>query len=156
AAIEFLPLVALAAAGARSARNALALAAAVGGVYLLTKVQVGGQSLGYVLAFANAGLFALYVILGHRVSRQTQLGGIDGLAAAMLVALIVVTPIGGWEAGGALSSPIALAAGLGVGVCSSVLPYVCDQLAMQKLSRANYALAVSLLPAMAILIGVVV
>ena len=47
-------------------------------------------------------------------------------------------------------------AGVGVGVASSVIPYVCDQLAMARLSRAGYALLVSLLPATATVIGIVV
>jgi inner membrane transporter RhtA len=51
---------------------------------------------------------------------------------------------------------VALAAGVGVGLSSSVIPYVTDQLAMSKLSRAAYALMVSLLPATATVIGVVV
>jgi inner membrane transporter RhtA len=156
AAIEFLPVVVLASAGVRSPRNALAVAAAVAGVFLLTEVRLTAQALGYVCAFANAALFALYVVLAHRVSREPRLGGLDGLAAAMLVALVVVTPIGGWSAGRALLDPAALAAGAGVGICSSVVPYVCDQLAMRTLSRPTYALAVSLLPAAATLIGVVV
>ena len=58
AAIEFLPVIALAAVGARTVRNALALALAVPGVYLLTDVQLGGQPLGIAFAFANAILFA--------------------------------------------------------------------------------------------------
>jgi inner membrane transporter RhtA len=41
-------------------------------------------------------------------------------------------------------------------VSSSVIPYVCDQLAMARLTRAAYALMVSLLPAAATVIGVVV
>src|SRR5215218_6067944 len=60
AAIEFLPVIALAALGARTPRNAAALAVAVPGVYLLTGVHLEGGALGLVLAFANAGLFALY------------------------------------------------------------------------------------------------
>jgi inner membrane transporter RhtA len=43
-----------------------------------------------------------------------------------------------------------------VGICSSVIPYVSDQLAMRRLARATYALMVSLLPATATVIGVVV
>ena len=39
---------------------------------------------------------------------------------------------------------------------SSVIPYVADQLAMRELPRATYALMVSLLPATATVIGVVV
>jgi inner membrane transporter RhtA len=51
---------------------------------------------------------------------------------------------------------VLLAAGIGVGVSSSVIPYVCDQLAMARLPRATFALLLSLLPAMASLIGAVV
>src|SRR4051794_23119221 len=63
AAIEFLPVIVLAALGARTPRNALALALAVPGVYLLTGVQVDVAPLGLASAFANAGLFALYIVL---------------------------------------------------------------------------------------------
>jgi len=156
AAIEFLPVVAIAASGVRTVRNAGALAAAVGGVVLLTEVRIAGEPLGFALAFANAGLFALYIVLAHRVSRDASLGGLDGLAAAMLVALVVVTPIGAWSVLPALASPTAIAAGVGVGVTSSLIPYVCDQLAMRKMARPTYALAVSLLPATAIVIGAAV
>jgi inner membrane transporter RhtA len=156
AAIEFLPVIALAAVGARSVRNVVALAAAVAGVYMLTEVRLTGEPLGLAFAFANAILFALYIVLAHRVSRERELGGIDGLAAAMVVALAVVTPIGGWTVAGALLNPVAVGAGIGVGISSSLIPYVCDQLAMRKLPRASYALAVSILPATATVIGLVV
>jgi inner membrane transporter RhtA len=156
AAIEFLPVVALAALGARTPRNAAALLLAVPGVYLLTNVRLEGQPVGVAFAFANALLFALYIVLAHRVARHDDLGGIDGLAAAMLIAVLVVTPIGGWEALPALTDPVALLAGVGVGVSSSVIPYVSDQLAMRRLARATYALMVSLLPATATVIGIVV
>ena len=156
AAIEFLPVIALAALGARSARNVAAMALAVPGVYLLTGLQLEGAPLGVALAFANALLFAAYIVLAHRVARHGGLSGIDGLGASMLVAAVVVTPIGGWEVLPALDDPVALLAGVGVGVCSSVIPYVSDQLAMRRLPRATYALMVSLLPATATVIGIVV
>jgi len=156
AAIEFLPVIALAALGARTPRNAAALALAVPGVYLLTGVQFEGEPLGVALAFANALLFAAYIVLAHRVARLGGLSGIDGLAASMLIAVVVVTPIGGWEVLPALADPVALLAGAGVGLCSSVIPYVSDQLAMRRLARATYALMVSLLPATATVIGIVV
>jgi inner membrane transporter RhtA len=153
AAIEFLPVIALAALGARTPRNAAALALAVPGVYLLTGVQLGGEPLGVALAFANAGLFALYIVLAHRAA---QGAGVDALGMAMIMALIVVTPLSGWAAVPALGDPVAILAGIGVGISSSVIPYVCDQLAMERLPRATYALMVSLLPATAAVIGVVV
>jgi inner membrane transporter RhtA len=153
ASIEFLPVIVLAALGARTVRNVGALVLAVPGVYLLTGVHMGGEPLGVALAFANAALFAAYIVLAHRVAGD---GGIDGLAAAMLVALVVVTPLAGWAALPALGDPVGILAGIGVGVSSSVIPYVADQVAMARLSRAAYALMVSLLPATATVIGLIV
>jgi inner membrane transporter RhtA len=156
AAIEFLPVIALAAIGARNRRNALALGLAVPGVYLLTGVRIEGEALGIAFAFANAGLFALYIVLAHHVSRLGELSGVDGLAGSMLIAALAVTPLAGWAALPALADPVALAAGMGVGISSSVIPYVSDQLAMRRLARSSYALMVSLLPATATVIGIVV
>ncbi|HKG66509.1 MAG TPA: EamA family transporter [Solirubrobacteraceae bacterium] len=153
AAIEFLPVVGLAALGARTPRNAAALLLAVPGVYLLTGIQLEGEPLGVALAFANAGLFALYIVLAHRAA---QGAGVDALGLAMLIAAVVVTPLAGREALPAFADPVALLAGIGVGISSSVIPYVFDQLAMARLARATYALLVSLLPATAAVIGVVV
>jgi inner membrane transporter RhtA len=51
---------------------------------------------------------------------------------------------------------VVLGAGIGVAVCSSVIPYVFDQLAMARLPRATFALLLSLLPACAASIGFVV
>ena len=67
AAIEFLPVIALAAVGMRTARNALALATAAGGVYCSSASK--GEPLGVAFAFANAALFALYIVFAHRVAR---------------------------------------------------------------------------------------
>jgi inner membrane transporter RhtA len=154
AAIEFLPVIALAALGARGPRHLAALASAVAGVWLLTDVVLAGSPVGVVLAFANAALFALYIVLAHRVAQRPELDGIDGLAAAMTIALVAVTPLAAWAAVPALGDPAALLAGVGVGIASSVIPYVCDQLAMARLSRATYALMVALLPATATVIGI--
>jgi inner membrane transporter RhtA len=156
AAIEFLPVIALAALGVRSRRNAAALACAVAGVYLVTGLHFAGEPLGVAFAFANAALFAAYIVLAHRTARLQELTSIDGLAMSMLVAAVVITPIAGWAVIPAIGDPVALAAGAGVGICSSVIPYVADQLAMRRLARATYALMVSLLPATATVIGVVV
>jgi inner membrane transporter RhtA len=153
AAIEFLPVIALAALAARTPRNVFALVLAVGGVYLLTDVRLVAEPLGFALAAANAVLFALYIVLGHRIAQAEE---IDGLALAMLAAAVVALPIGFADATPAFGDPLALAAGIGVGVSSSVIPYVCDQLAMARLPRATYALMVSLLPATATVIGIVV
>ncbi|MCN0155057.1 EamA family transporter [Salinispora arenicola] len=156
AAIEFLPVIALAAFAARTRRNLLALVCAVAGVYLLTDVRLVAEPLGIAFAAANAVLFAAYIVLGHRVAHRRHLHGIDGLALSMLLAAVIALPIGIWDAAPAVVDVVALAAGVGIGVSSSVIPYVTDQLAMARLPRATYALLVCLLPATATVVGIIV
>lgn len=155
-AIEFLGPIALAAAGVRTWRNAIALLLAVTGVYLLTEVRFSSAWFGYVFAFANALLFVFYVVLGHRVAMSGASNGIDRLGAAMLVAMFAAVPLGLREAVPAFQQPVLLLASIGVGVCSSVIPYVADQLTMARLPRASFAMMLSLLPATATVIGVLV
>jgi inner membrane transporter RhtA len=162
-AIEFLGTVVLAAAGARTRRNLIALALAIGGVFVLTSVRLVSEPLGFVFAFGNCAGFMLYVILGHRIANRpvhgtsrTPMSGIDQLGLAMLIACVVATPFGIVAAAPAVTHPAWLAWGAGVGVCSSVIPYVTDQLAMARLSRASFALMLALLPAAATVIGLVV
>ena len=171
-AIEFLGTVILAAIGARTRRNLLALVLAVGGVVVLTDVRLSGQPLGFVFAFANCAGFMLYVILGHRIantplagamaqggdadSSASPMSGIDQLGLSMLIAAAVATPVGIGYAAAAFTHPLWLAWGIGVGLCSSVIPYVTDQLAMARLNRSTFALMLALLPAVATIIGFVV
>jgi inner membrane transporter RhtA len=166
-AIEFLGTVILAAVGARTRRNLLALLLAVGGVAVLTDVRLGGQPLGFVFAFANCIGFMLYVMLGHRIANTSAQGadtargaspmsGIDQLGLSMLIAAVVATPLGIGYAGVAFTHPLWLAWGIGVGLCSSVIPYITDQLAMARLARSTFALMLALLPATAALIGFLV
>ena len=70
AAIEFVPVIALAGLAARTVRNALALLLAVLGVYLLTDVRLAAEPVGVGFAVANAMLFALYIVLGHHVAHS--------------------------------------------------------------------------------------
>jgi inner membrane transporter RhtA len=156
AAIEFAGPILLAVVGVRSWRNFAALGLAVAGVAALAEVSLGGSPAGLAFALVNMVLFTGYIVVAHRVSRHDHLGGIDGLAMAMLVAAVVALPVGAADALPALGDPVAVAAAIGVGVTSSVVPYVFDQLAMRRLARATYALMVALLPATATVIGVVV
>ena len=165
-AIEFLGTVILAALGARTPRNLAALILAVGGVAALTDARLAGQPVGFVLAFANCAGFMLYVILAHRIASTSgktpspDLGpgsrAIDQLGMAMLIAAVAVAPAGIGGAAPAFGHPAWLLWGAGVGVCSSVIPYVTDQLAMARLPRATFALMLALLPAAATVIGLVV
>lgn len=152
-AIEFVAPIGLAAVGVRSARNLIALVVAVGGVTILTDVRLAASPTGYAFAFGNCALFVLYIVLGHRISGS---GGIDRLSLSMLIAMVAALPIGISDAAPAFLDIRLLAAGIGVGVSSSVIPYVTDQLAMARLPRATFALFLSILPATATAIGFLV
>lgn len=169
-AIEFLGTLALAALGARNARNLVALALAIAGVAALTELRLVAAPWGFAFAFANCAGFMVYVILGHRIAHTrvdarppadaaeppaADMSGIDQLGAAMIVAALVITPIGLNAALPAFEHPLWLVWAVGVGICSSVIPYVSDQLAMARLPRTTFALMLALLPAAATVMGLI-
>jgi inner membrane transporter RhtA len=156
AAIEFVGTIGLALHGLRTARNLAALAVAVLGVFLLIDIRWAGDLLGLFWACLNGALFVGYIALGHRIAAGGAAGGVDRLGAAMAAAFLFVLPVGLGDALLAFRDPVLLLAGVGVGVCSSVVPYVCDQLAMARLPRASFALLLALLPATATVVGAVV
>jgi inner membrane transporter RhtA len=163
-AIEFLGTVALAAAGSRTPRNMLAILLTTCGIIALTNIRLSGQPIGFAFAFANSVLFALYIILGHRIANSgtASVGGarmpgnLDRLGVAMIVSTMVMTPFGFIGALPAFTNLHLLAAGVAVGICSSVIPYVTDQVAMARLSRATFALMLGTLPLFGTLIGALV
>jgi inner membrane transporter RhtA len=154
AAIEFVGVIGLALYGMRTQRNRVALSVAVAGVFVLIHVRWSSDLVGLAWAFANGALFVLYVVLGHRIARAGN--GIERLGAAMAIALVAVFPVGIVQAIHAFAYPKLVLAGVGVGICSSVIPYVCDQLAMARLPRASFALMLTLLPASATIIAAIV
>lgn len=156
AAIEFAGSISLALYGLRTPRNVWALAFTVAGVFLLIGVHWATDLIGLLWAALNGVLFVFYVVLSHRIANADGASGIERLGSAMAVAFIVVFPIGVVQAAHAFSHPILIFAGIGVGISSSVIPYVCDQLAMARLSRATFALMLALLPACATIIGALV
>jgi inner membrane transporter RhtA len=156
AAIEFVGSIALALYGLRTSRNFAALALTVAGVFLLIGLRWASDVTGLLWAALNGVLFVLYVVLGHRIANADGASGIERLGSAMAIAFIVVFPIGIVQAAHAFSRPLLVLAGIGVGICSSVIPYGCDQLAMARLSRATFALMLALLPACATIIGALV
>jgi len=165
ASIEFLGIVALAAYGARSRRNVTALGLSCAGIALLTQVRIDGSATGLAWSAANCLGFAVYVVLGHRIATvgpdasaaaTNRPTGVDRLSVAVVVAAVVATPVGIAQAEPAFTHPAWLLWGVGVGVCSTVIPYVADQWAMSRLPRASYALMLALLPVTATICGLVV
>ena len=157
AAIEFLPVILVAALGARRPRNLAALGLAVTGVYLLTDVRLAGETAGFAVRVRERRAVRAL----HRARRPRREAGHDGRhrrsrRPPCWSRRSSSRRSAGSQPRGPSAIPIAIAAGLGVGITSSVIPYVCDQLALARIARATYALLVSLLPATATVIGIAV
>jgi inner membrane transporter RhtA len=155
-AIEFTGPVAVAALGSRTRRDLLALALAVAGVLLLADVHLSGEPLGVVLALLAGALWAAYIVLGHRVASDPAIRPQDGLATGMALGALVLAPFLVSEAVPGLTDAGLLAACIAVGISSSVVPYVLEQIAMRRLPRARFALLLALLPATAAIVGAIV
>ena len=156
ATIEFVGVIGIALYGTRTRRNLAALALAVAGLFLLIDVRWSNDPLGLSWAALNGVLFVVYVVLGHRAAENGAGDGVERLGAAMAIAFLFVIPIGLLQALQAFGSLTLVLAGVAVGICSSVIPYVCDQLAMSRLPRATFALLLALLPATATIVALVV
>jgi inner membrane transporter RhtA len=156
AAMEFVGTIGVALYGLRTRRNLAALALAVLGVSMLIDVKWASDPLGLFWAILNGALFVGYIVLGHKISQGGASGGVERLGAAMAIAFFFVMPFGVVQAAKAFGSVNLILAGIGVGICSSVIPYISDQLAMSRLPRASFALMLALLPATATIIGIIV
>ncbi|MEX3008614.1 DMT family transporter [Hoeflea sp. TYP-13] len=156
AALEFVGTIGVALYGLRTGRNFAALALAVIGVYILIDVRWSSDPLGLFWAFLNGALFVGYIVLGHKAASDGAANGIERLGAAMAIAFLILMPIGFVQAAQVFGAVNLVLAGIGVGICSSVIPYICDQLAMSRLPRASFALLLALLPATATVIAAIV
>jgi inner membrane transporter RhtA len=154
-AIEFCGPVAVAAVASRRPRDVTAVCLAAAGVLLIADVRWSAAPLGLVWALAAAAMWAAYIVLGARVA--TVGNGIDDLAVGFAVAAVLLSPVLLLGAGhpGVLLDPMVLLLGLGVGVLSSVVPYVLDQVVLRRVGRARFAVLLALLPATATVVGLV-
>jgi inner membrane transporter RhtA len=152
--IEFLGPLAVALAGSRRWLDAFWALLAGGGVVLLTEGGGEVNLVGVLFAVAAGALWGLYILVGAALGRHTTEG--NGLALGMAVAALVVVPFGVADGGTALLEPWVLVAGLGVALLSSVVPYSLDLEALRRIPASVFGILMSLEPAMAALIGLLV
>lgn len=152
--IEFLGPLAVALAGSRRWLDAFWALLAAGGVVLLMAGRGDLNLAGFLFALGAGLCWGLYILLGAALGRHTTEG--NGLALGMAVAALVVVPFGLASSGTALIQPWVLVAGLGVALLSSVIPYSLDLEALRKISPRVFGILMSLEPAMAALIGLIV
>ncbi len=152
--IEFLGPLGVALAGSRRWLDAGWALLAAGGVALLMNARGELDLLGCLFALGAAVCWALYILLSAALGRRTSQG--SGLALGMVVAALVVAPFGVASSGAALLHPDILAAGLGVAVLSSVIPYSLELEALRSMPPRVFGILMSLEPAVAALVGLAV
>jgi inner membrane transporter RhtA len=157
--IEFLGPLAVAVVSSRRLIDLLWVGLAGTGVALLTRTGApagAGHRVGLAgLAFAllAGAAWAAYIIFSRATGRRFP--GASGLTIAMLVAAIAIIPAGVTAGRGALLRPGILAAGLVVGLLSSIIPYTLELEALRRVPARVFGIWMSLEPAVAALVGLI-
>jgi inner membrane transporter RhtA len=153
--LEFVGPLTVAIAGTRSHRDVIWVVLAAAGVVLLAPgIGDGLDALGVAFALTAGGFWGAYILIAARIGRGSA--GLGGLSAAMIYATIILVPFGVADAGADLLHPGVLAAGLGVALLSSVLPYTVELEALRRLPERTFGVLLSLEPAVAALVGLIV
>jgi inner membrane transporter RhtA len=153
---EFSGPLAVAVFGSRRRADLLWAGLAAVGILMLSGQLGGGAAIdlgGALLALLAGAFWACYILLSARVGGRSE--GLGGLAIAITISALLVTPFGIAQGGGELGSPAVLAAGLGVGLLSSAIPYALEIEALRRLPNAVFGVLMSLEPAVAALVGFV-
>jgi inner membrane transporter RhtA len=154
--IEFLGPLGVAVAMSRRRLDLVWVALAASGVALFADRGAGDalDTTGVVLVLGAAAFWAAYILMSARTGRAFP-GG-TGLTLAMVVGATVIAPIGVADAGGALLDPELLAAGAGVALLASAIPYALEMEALRRLPTSVFGILLSLEPGVAALAGLVV
>jgi inner membrane transporter RhtA len=152
--LEFTGPLAVAILGSRTRLDVVwALLAASGIVLFAPDIGDGLDPVGVLFAFGAAAMWAFYILLSARVGRGPA--GLGGLSAAMILAAVILIPIGIHDGGSELISPAIAATALAVAVLSSAVPYALELQALRRLPANTFGILLSLEPAAAAAIGAV-
>jgi inner membrane transporter RhtA len=154
-ALEFSGPLAVAAFSSRRPIDFLWIALAVGGLLLILRPDAGSAALaplGVACALGAGVCWALYIVFGQKAGAEH---GAQTTALGMLVAAVIVIPIGVAHAGAALLAPQVLLLGAAVGVLGTAFPYALEMFALTRLPARTFGTLMSLEPAVGALAGLV-
>ncbi len=152
--VEFIGPLGVAVFGSRRAVDVAWVVLAAAGIALIAPWGGGGADvLGVLLALAAGGCWAAYILLGGRISRMIPGGA--AVALGMTIAAFVAVPAAVATGGFARLTPTLLAAGIGVALLSSAIPYTLEMVALKELPARTFGILMSLEPAVAALAGLV-
>ena len=154
-AIEFAGPLAVAIWSSRRAVDFVWVALAIVGLALLLPLGLSGSTLdplGVLYAMGAAVFWALYIVFGKRAG---HLHAGQSVSLGLLVAALVVVPVGVAHAGAALLSPSVLLVGVAVAAISSALPISLEMMALKRLPKEAFGIMISMEPAVAALLALV-
>ncbi len=152
--VEFIGPLGVAVFGSRRAVDVAWVVLAAGGIALIAPWGGGGaDAVGVLLALAAGACWAAYILLGGRVSRMIPGGA--AVATGMTIAAFVAVPAAVATGGFARLTPGLFAAGIGVALLSSAIPYTLEMIALKELPARTFGILMSLEPAVAALAGLV-
>lgn len=152
-AIEFAGPLAVAIWSSRRAVDFVWVALAIAGLALLLPLGLSGSTLdplGVLYAVGAAVFWALYIVFGKRAG---HLHAGQSVSLGLLVAALVVVPVGVAHAGAALLSPSVLLVGVAVAAISSALPISLEMMALKRLPKEAFGIMISMEPAVAALLA---
>ena len=154
-AIEFAGPLAVAIWSSRRAVDFVWVALAIVGLALLLPLGLSGSTLdqlGVLYSVGAAVFWALYIVFGKRAG---HLHAGQSVSLGLLVAALVVVPVGVAHAGAALLSPSVLLVGVAVAAISSALPISLEMMALKRLPKEAFGIMISMEPAVAALLALV-
>ena len=151
--VEFIGPLGVAVFGSRKAVDVLWVVLAAAGIALITPWTGGSgvDPVGVLLALAAGGCWAAYIVLGGHLSRM--LPGGAAVATGMLIAALAVVPFSVAVGGFANLTGGRFAAGIGVALLSSAIPYTLEMIALRAMPLRTFGILMSLEPAVAALAG---
>ncbi|STY83458.1 EamA family transporter [Mobiluncus mulieris] len=155
--IEFLGPVIFAAIGLSGIIGKLAVLIAFSGVVLIGGIALDltqtTQLYGLIWALVAGGMWVAYMALGRKVALLGR--GMDSLAVAVLLGSFLQLPFAIPEMPLMIGHPEALVLAVAMSTCSSVIPYVLEQVVMRGVRAPLFALLSALLPVTSLAVGLV-
>jgi inner membrane transporter RhtA len=105
---------------------------------------------GIAYALGAGVCWAVYIVVGQGVADRI---GAFATPVGMLVAALLVTPVGISVAGSSLLNPEWMLAGLGIALLSSAIPYSLEMYSLKHLPKQTFSILLSLEPAVGALAG---
>ena len=152
-AIEFSGPLAVAIWSSRRAVDFVWVGLAIAGLAMLLPLGLSASALdpvGLLFALAAAVCWALYIVFGKRAG---HLHAGHTVSLGLLMAAIVVVPVGIAHAGAALLTPNVLLIGLAVAAVSSAIPISLEMMALKRLPKETFGIMISMEPAVAALLA---